>query len=134
MKTQRISRIAKELTELGIEIEDEDLVQREIFHPYQKFGPEDEKEEPFISFRKISGNVETVDLTVDRSAPVAGKNLEQINAESLLDKDSLIVTIERGNKVITPKGDTTIEAGDIVTILSSKGIDKENLQVFKKQS
>ncbi|KXA92551.1 AsnC family transcriptional regulator [candidate division MSBL1 archaeon SCGC-AAA259E22] len=131
--TEDITRISKELTDLGIEIEDEDLIQGESFGPYHQFGPKDEKEKPFISFRKISDNVETADLTVDETAPAAGKSLKQINAQGLLDKDSLIATIEREDEAITPRGDTNIQPGDIVTILSTKGIKKETLQAFKEQ-
>lgn len=130
--TEDITRIARELTDLGIEIEDGDLIQEESFGPYQPFGPEDEKKESFLSFRRISGSVETADITVDKDAPVANKTLKEINSQGLLDEDSLIAAIERGNKIITPRGNTTIKTGDIVTLLSPKGITDKKIRIFKK--
>jgi Trk K+ transport system NAD-binding subunit len=46
----------------------------------------------------------------------------------------LVVTIERDGRVITPQGETTIEPGDIVTLLSPDGIDTDVLEIFEGAS
>ncbi|KXA94173.1 hypothetical protein AKJ37_07880 [candidate division MSBL1 archaeon SCGC-AAA259I09] len=129
--TEHITKIARELSQLGIEIEDEDLIQREHFSPYQPFGPEKGEKEPIIDFRRIVGTAETVDLTVGKNSTVIGKTLEEIKTKGLIDKDSLLIAIERDNKTFTPRGDTTIKKGDIVTIFSTKSISNKTLQAFK---
>ncbi|KXB05824.1 AsnC family transcriptional regulator [candidate division MSBL1 archaeon SCGC-AAA382C18] len=128
--TEDLAQIAEKISNLGIEIEDEDLIQQEYFRPYQPFGPEDKGKEAIIGFRKISENAEAVDIAIDGSAAVADKNLEEINNEGLITDDSLIVAIERENKTLTPRGNTQIIPGDIVTIFSSEGISEKNLKPF----
>ncbi|KXB05390.1 AsnC family transcriptional regulator [candidate division MSBL1 archaeon SCGC-AAA382A13] len=131
--TDDIAQISEKLTDLGMEIEDEDLIQREHFHPYHSFGPEDEQMEPLIDLRRITGNAETANLTIRETAPVTGKTVEEINKLGLLNKNILLVAIEREDKTITPKGDTIIKSGDIVTLFSPSEIDDKTLQAFTEE-
>jgi len=123
-------RIAGELVNIGLEIEDEDLIQNEHFHPYHQFGPQGEKREPIIDFRRLTGNSETADLTIHEGVPVAGKTIKKINQLGLLDRDALLVAIEREENIITPRGDVVIKPGDIVSIFSPSGLKKETLSNF----
>lgn len=129
-----ITRIASDLTNLGIEIKDEDLIRREYFRPYHLFGPEGEEFEPIIDLRSISGGAEAADLTVAEGVPVAGKTVQEINDLGLLGEDALLISIERGEKTITPHGDSSISPGDIVTIFSPSGLSKETLQSFTEEN
>lgn len=128
-----ITQIAKRLSDLGVELENEELIRKEYHRPYKPFGPKKEDIQPVVGLRRISGNAETAGLTVSKNAVVAGKTLEEINQEDLIDKESLVVTIERENKIITPRGRTKIEAGDVVTIFSSEAISNRTLQAFSEK-
>lgn len=71
-----------------------------------------------------------VDLTVSASGDASGKSISELSEEGLLEDDFLIVAIERGEDVLMPNGETRIQEGDHVTVLSSQG-DTENLtQLF----
>lgn len=132
--TEEITRIANNLTDLGLDIKDEDLIRREYYTPYEEFGPREVETGPIVDLRSISGEAETADMRVREESPVAGETVEKINEIGLLDKNDLFVAIERESKTITPRGDTTIEPGDIVTIFSPSGISNETLQAFSKKS
>lgn len=131
--TDELTQIANKISNLEIDIEDENLIQEEKFYPYQPFGPEKREEDIIIGSRKISERAEAVDLAVDKESSVAGKNLKEINEKDLITDDSLIVAIERKNRTLTPRGNTVIKPGDIVTIFSSKGISEKNLEAFVKE-
>ncbi len=128
-----INRIASDLANLGVEVKDEHLIQREYFHPYHFFGPEGGEIEPIIDFRSISGGAEAADLTVAEGVPVAGKTVQEINDLDLLGEDVLLISIERGNETITPRGNSSIKPGDIVTIFSSSGLSKKTLESFTEE-
>lgn len=126
-----LAQIGKALVELGLEIEDEGLVEREHHRPYQPFGPTDTYERQRITdFMSLSGDAEIVELTVSVDAPIAGKTVQKATDESLIDTDILIVAIERDDSILTPKGKTEILPDDIVTVLSRGGVAEETVQVF----
>jgi len=128
--TEDLTRIARELVRLGVEIEDEDLIEKEHFHPYHQFGPQEEEMKPIVDFREFTGNAQTVDLTIHKNVPVAGKTVKRIGELGMLDQDTLLVAIEREDKIITPRGNTRIEPGDIVSIFSPSGINEDVLESF----
>lgn len=119
-----ITRIARDLSNLGIEIEDEALVQRDYHHPYQPFGPESALS-PTVSnltnLRELAGDAKVVDVTVSGSSDATGRSIRELSDQGRLAEDLLIVAIERGDEVITPNGATEIQAGDLVTVLSPHG-------------
>lgn len=129
--TEDLTRIAHAITELGIDIEDEELIQREYFQPYRPYGPDESPAtESMTDFVTLSGAAEVAELAVAESAPVVGRTLQEAKREGLLADETLVITIERDGTVISPQGQTTLEAGDIVTILSPDGIDPDVLDVF----
>lgn len=130
--TEDLTRIAHAITELGIDIEDEELIQREYFQPYRPYGPEDTSETPSMTdFVTLSGDAEVAELTVADSAPVVDKTLAETKREGFLDDETLVITIERDGTVISPHGETTLRSGDIVSILSPKGISPGVLESFR---
>jgi Lrp/AsnC family leucine-responsive transcriptional regulator len=126
-----LMRIAQDITALGVEIDDEDLLHREYFRPYAQFGP-DERDDvsPVTAVADLAGDAEVVEIAVAEGAPIVGKSLQEAGEEGLLPTDILVVTIERGDRAITPKGETSIEAGDFVTILSRTELSDDILTVF----
>lgn len=129
--TNDITRIAREIAELGIDIEDEALVQREHFHPYHQFGPDERAARTTLTdFRRLAGGAEVVDLTIVKESPVVGKSLKEIVGEGILEEEALVVAIERGDQIITPKGGTVIESGDVITVFSRDGIDGDTIRAL----
>lgn len=126
-----LMRIAQDITALGVEIDDEDLLHRESFRPYAQFGPEErEAVSPVTGVADLAGDANVVEIEVDEAAPIAGMSLQDADEGEILTEDVLVVTIEREDRTITPKGETTIEPGDYVTILSRTGLSDEILAVF----
>lgn len=129
--TDDITRIARELSNLGIDIENEALVQREYFHPYHPFGPESgDARSTMTDFRRLAGGAEVVDVTVIEDSAVSGRTIQAVVDEGLLDESALVVAIEREDRIITPKGQTTFEPGDLVTIFSRTGVSADALRAF----
>lgn len=126
-----ISRIAHDISELGIEINGEDLVEGTDRRPYRPFGPDSERPGPSIAdFMSLSGDAEIVELTVDEDAPVAGKTLGEATEAGLIDSTVLIVSIEREDEVLTARGDTRIQSDDLVTLFCRHGASDETLSQF----
>jgi len=129
-----LRRIARAISGLGIEIEDEDLVQTESVHPYSPYGPTPEEERKTLSdFTSLAGGSEIVEVTAGEGAPIVGRQLSQAGRRGILDDDTLVIAIERDGLVLTPRGETTIEPGDLVTLFSRGGISDETLAAFRNR-
>lgn len=129
--TEDLTRIAHAIRGLGIDIEDEELIRQEYFQPYQPYGPEDLPEpQSMTDFMTLSGDAEVAELPVAESATVVGKTLAETKQEDLLDEETLVITIEREGTIITPRGGTTLNPGDIVTLLSPEGLNPDVLDAF----
>lgn len=81
-------------------------------------------------FMSLAGGAEVFEITVTETAPVAEKTLQEADAARLLGDDILVVAIERGEEVLTPRGDTVIHAGDLLTVFSKDGVTGEVMQTF----
>ncbi|MFB6150709.1 MAG: winged helix-turn-helix transcriptional regulator [Haloarculaceae archaeon] len=129
--TEDLSRIGDALVELGVEVEEQDIVRREHFRPYEPYGPTDTREKPSITdFMDLAGDAEVVELTVRENAAIAGMSLREANTEGLLDDELLVVAIERDGEVVTPHGETVVRAGDLVTLFVRAGFDERVESVF----
>ncbi|MFB6196773.1 MAG: TrkA C-terminal domain-containing protein [Halobacteriaceae archaeon] len=127
--TDDISRIGRNIKAFGVEIEDEDLIHRQHFTPYHPFGPEeDERSSPVTSVAELSGDADVFELRVSEDAPIVGKTVNEAAEGELIDSDMLVITIEREDRTITPHGDTTIQTGDLITVLSRAGLSNETIQ------
>jgi DNA-binding Lrp family transcriptional regulator len=129
--TEALRRITRALSKLGIEIEDETLVEAETDYPYGPFGPDEKPpaSEP-TDFISLAGDANVVDVTVQEGAPIVGRTLEAAVRDGILDDDSLVVAIERGDRVLTPHGTTKVRPDDIVTVLSRSGKTERVLEAF----
>ena len=74
---------------------------------------------PLMSFR--GGNVELVRLRVPEASPAKAKRLSDVH----LPRHCVVVAIERGGDVIVPDGDTTVQAGDAMLIMTQPGTTRE---------
>jgi DNA-binding Lrp family transcriptional regulator len=133
--TRDLQRVARTLSQLGIEVEDEDLVEDEFFSPYAPFDPDGDREtdapDDFIS---LTGQADIVQLTVRPEAPIAGRTLAEAGTEGILDDNTLVIGIERDDRELTPHGNTVVEPDDIVTVLSRHGSDGAALETFRGTS
>lgn len=133
--TDDVSRIVRELSDLGMEIEDEGVIEREYHHPYHPFGPEDAPTGPSLTdFMSLAGGAEVVEFTVSEGADVAGMTIAEAVDEGQLGDEMLVVGIEREGEVLTPKGDTEVEPGDVVTLFSRRAIEVDSLEAFGAHS
>ena len=129
--TDEITQIAHRLSGLGVEIDDESVIKDEYHAPYAPFGPETVPEGPSLTdFMSLAGDAEVVEFTVSEGAEVANMTIEQAVSESLLADEFLVVGIERDGDVLTPKGETVIRPGDVVSLFSKSPLEKNSLEVF----
>ncbi|WP_254864847.1 Lrp/AsnC family transcriptional regulator [Halovivax gelatinilyticus] len=130
--TTELRRIGRQLSNLGLEIEDEMLVQDEKHHPYAPFGPDNGQDVRLADSISLSGGAEVVDITVEEEAPIVGRTIQEAVEARLLDDDTLLIAIERGDETMTPHGDTVIQSNDIVTLFSPHGEKQPTIDPFKK--
>lgn len=85
-----------------------------------------------VDYMRIGDEAEVFEITVTEEAPIAGKTLNEAAQSDLLADEMLVVAVEReGNDhPITPRGDTTIKVGDLLTVYSGVGADPEITDIF----
>jgi len=85
-----------------------------------------------IDYMRVGEEAEVFEIRVTEDAPIAGNTLEEAAQSGLLTDEMLVVAIEReGNtNPITPRGNTGIEGGDLLTVYSGIGADPEITDVF----
>lgn len=129
--TADLRRIARTLSGLGIEIEDETLVEGQTSMPYASFAPDEAVSASApTDLISLTGDATGVEVTVQSDAPIADHSLEDAVSEGILDEDALIVAIERGDRVLTPHGSTVVRRDDIVTVLCRGGWSAGALEAF----
>lgn len=128
-----ITRISRDLSNLGIEIEEEALLHRDIHNPYQPFGPESARSSlssNLTNLQELAGDARIIDVTVAETAEANGETIQELSERGLLREGLLIVAIERGDEILMPNGDTTIQDGDLVTVLSQTGEAEDLIRIF----
>ncbi|MDV7350617.1 TrkA C-terminal domain-containing protein [Halorubrum distributum] len=132
--TDDINHIAEKIADLGLTIEDESVVQGEYHRPYDPFGPETVPRGPSLTdFMSLAGDAEVAEFTVSEGAEIAGKTIEQAVADGQISREAHVVGVERDGDVLTPKGETTFQAGDVVSLLSTAPFEKDSLAAFGAQ-
>ncbi|MFB6163228.1 MAG: TrkA family potassium uptake protein [Halococcoides sp.] len=81
-------------------------------------------------FMDLEGDAEIFEITVTQTAPIAEMTIEEANEAGLLDEDILVVAVERNDEVLTPRGETVIHAGDLVTVFSRIGATEAVIEEF----
>ena len=90
----------------------------------------------FLRYPKYEGIVPLVGgkhafkLTLSEDAPLAGQSLAETVGGELLPEGLLIVLLQRGDEVLVPTGDTALEPGDVLTLLSDEPIGDRYLKAF----
>lgn len=132
--TNDINQVAGDLSDLGLEIEDESVLETTYNSPYDSFGPEETPKGPSLTdFMSLAGDAEVVEFTVSEGAEIADKTIQEAVDEDLLKDELLVVGIEREGDVLTPKGETVIREGDVVSLFSKSPLDKNSLRMFGTQ-
>ena len=129
--TDEITQLAQKLSNLGLEIDDESVIENEYHTAYDPFGPDDVPKGPSLTdFMSLAGDAEVVEFTVSEEARVANKTIEQAVDEGVLADEMLVVGIERDGKVLTPKGETVIQPGDVIALFSKTPLKREFPEEF----
>ena len=81
-------------------------------------------------YMRVGEHAEVFEITVGDDAPVTGKTLSEAADGSLFEDGILVVAIERDDEVLTPRGETQIRAGDLVTVFSEFGATPDVTDVF----
>ena len=81
-------------------------------------------------YMRVGDRAEVFEITVGAEAPVAGLTLADAAEKDLFDDGLLVVAIERDKDVLTPRGNTDIRAGDLVTVFSEEGATPDVTDVF----
>ena len=90
------------------------------------------KRPSIVDFMRIGDQAEVFEITVKENAPIEEKTLQEANEDGLIGSETLIVAIERNGEgePITPRGNTRIEAGDLLTVYSGEGATPEVTDIF----
>jgi DNA-binding Lrp family transcriptional regulator len=128
--TEDLREIARSLSELDIQIEDEELVQTEIRSPYAPFAPDSSEKREATDIVTLADGADVLEITVSEDAPVVGHALSDARADGLLPGDLVVISIERDGEIVQPDDGTVVETGDIVTVLPRESSRDEVLRVF----
>ncbi|MFB6092261.1 MAG: TrkA family potassium uptake protein [Haloquadratum sp.] len=90
------------------------------------------KHPSIVDYMRIGEEAEVFEIQVREAAPIAGMAIQEAADAGLLDSEMLVVAIERDgdSEPITPRGDTVVEAGDLLTVYSARGATPEVTDVF----
>ncbi|PSQ58504.1 MAG: AsnC family transcriptional regulator [Halobacteriales archaeon SW_9_67_25] len=116
--TEDLREIARSLSELDIEIEDEELLQTEIDSPYAPFAADDSAHRPEpTDVVTLPDGHDVVEVAVTENAPVAGESFDAARTDGILAEDVVVVSVERDGEVHHPTDVSVVEADDVVTLL-----------------
>ena len=129
--TADLRRVGTTLAEIGVDIDDEMLLEREVHKPYELFDPDAEQPNPFSDeVEQATSPNDLTELRVGEGALVAGTSLSEAMEDPVFEDDLLVVSIERDGELITPKGDTVIEEGDMVRLFATQDLNAETIGAF----
>ncbi|MFB6075251.1 MAG: TrkA family potassium uptake protein [Haloarculaceae archaeon] len=85
-----------------------------------------------VDYMRIGEAAEVFEIEVTEGAPIAGRTLTAADEAGILPDEILVVAIEREGEgqPITPRGDTNIEVGDLLTVYSEVGAEPSITDVF----
>lgn len=129
-----VARIERELSGVGLAIERQAMVHDEAIQPYQPYAPDEgERSASLTDFRSLSGGAEVVEFTVSEEAPIAGRTLADANEAGLLPDEVLVVSLERGETIQAPKGDTRVQTGDVITVFAREPLSERTVEAFEPE-
>ncbi|MEJ2758338.1 MAG: chloride channel protein [Anaerolineales bacterium] len=77
-------------------------------------------------------DLEIVNLLVDKDAAIVGQAVQEFAAT--LPKDSLLISIKKGERTIIPHGNTLLDAGDYISIILRKDEVESVYRLLNKKS
>jgi trk system potassium uptake protein TrkA len=85
-----------------------------------------------VDYMHVGETAEVFEIRVGQDAPIADKTLADAASEGIIADDMLIVAIERNGDAnpITPRGNSRIEPGDLITVYSEQGAIPEITDIF----
>lgn len=85
-----------------------------------------------VDYMRVGEVAEVFEITVAEDAPITDMTLTEADEAGLLDEETLVVAIERpdAERPITPRGETRIEHGDLLTVYSGTGATPEVTDIF----
>lgn len=81
-------------------------------------------------FVELDDDTELVELVVTENASMNGQPLHAANESGALPDGCLVVALRRDGKIHAPRGDTTIQAGDEVTIFTDDATLTDAVSAF----
>ncbi len=129
--TENLREIARILAELDIQIEDEELLQTELYSPYSKFSPEDGEDSPGIIDTVTTGEEAMImEVDVAEEAPIVGMSPEEARRQGSLPEDVIVLTVERDGRIIQPVDEVRVESDDLVTVLPKESSKEKAVTPF----
>ncbi len=129
--TEDLRGIARSLSELDIQIEDEELVQTEIRSPYKPFSPENSVQSPGATeLLTLPDGTNVVEVVVSPGSDVVGRSLNEDRQDGVLDPEAVVVSIERDGEILRPTDGTVLQADDVVTLLPREMDERDVLNAF----
>jgi DNA-binding Lrp family transcriptional regulator len=129
--TEDLRGIARSLSELDIQIEDEELVQTEIRSPYKPFSPENSVQSPGATeLLTLPDGTNVVEVVVSPGSDVVGRSLNEDRQDGVLDPETVVVSIERDGEILRPTDGTVLQADDVVTLLPREMDERDVLNAF----
>lgn len=85
-----------------------------------------------VDFMRVGEEAEVFEIEVEPGAPIAGKTLAAAGQEGILPEDLLVVAVDRNGdgEPVTPRGNTRIEAGDLLTVYAASGATPSVIRLF----
>lgn len=81
-------------------------------------------------FMPVDDAHEFVELRAKDGAPITARSLEAAGRDSILPAGSHVAAIKRDETVVTPSGDVTIQASDVVTVLVNDQTAEQVMNAF----
>lgn len=81
-------------------------------------------------FIELDDTTELVELTVTEDAPMNGQRLNTALESGRLPEGCLVVALERNDTIRAPRGETTIHAGDHVTVFTDDAALSDAVSAF----
>jgi trk system potassium uptake protein TrkA len=111
----------------------EDLGVHRVESPHQLSGQQFYRAvvQPHVrDFMSLGNGAEIAEVVLEAGAPLVNRSLDELGEDTLPD-DVILVAIERGDDLLVPKGDTTLQSGDVVTLFSLPGITDSLISSFE---
>lgn len=114
--------------QIGVNIVEnpQNLIADHLYHSVRYPGVQD--------FMSLGENSEFIEIEPKAGAPVTEHPLSEVHDRSILPDDALVAAIKRGDDVLTPRGETTVAVGDLVTVLVNDTAVEAVLSAFGHDS